>query len=89
MGTGVAAVTTLVMHDAAERCTGCQDFHTVETGGPAAALAAAVHYLDAYHQWDHLRKAQSEIRGLDPDPSAKTGPIPKTLFHTSRGVGVL
>lgn len=86
---GVAAITTLAVHDEGQRCTSCQHFHAVAAGGAAAALAMAIRYLDAYHQMDHLRKAQSAIRGLDPDPSAKTGPIPEPIFHASRGVGVL
>src|SRR5947209_4329887 len=61
LGAGVASVTTLALHDETERCTYCQNFHTVEAGGPAAAIAAAIRYLDAYHERDHLRKVQSGI----------------------------
>ena len=82
-------MTTLVIHDESERCTGCQDFHTVEVGGPAAALAAAIRYLDAYHQADHLRKVQSSIRGLDAVSSAKAVPFVETPSRASRGLGVL
>jgi hypothetical protein len=63
-GGGVASITTLALHDEAERCTSCQHFHAVETGGPAAAIAAAIRYLDAFHAQEHLRKVQSAIRGL-------------------------
>jgi hypothetical protein len=66
-GAGVATITTLAVHDEVFRCTYCKKFHTVEAGGPAAAIATAVHYLDAYHEHDHLRKAQSDIRGLEGD----------------------
>jgi hypothetical protein len=69
-GAGVASITTLALHDETERCTYCQNFHTVKAGGPAAAMAAAVQYLDAYHERDHLRKVQSDIRGLQGDPGA-------------------
>jgi hypothetical protein len=61
---GIAVVTTLAVHDQTERCTSCQKFHAVETGGPEAAMNAAIRYLDSYHEADHLRKVQSDIRGL-------------------------
>jgi len=64
VGGGVASITTLALHDETQRCTSCQHFHAVETGGPEAAIAAAVRYLDAYHDGDHLWKVQSDIRGL-------------------------
>jgi hypothetical protein len=60
----VASVTTLAVHDEAERCTYCQAFHTAEAGGPASALAAAIRYLDSYHGSERLRKVQSDVRGL-------------------------
>src|SRR5947209_4860456 len=63
-GAGVAWITTLAVHSADERCTYCRTMHPAETGGPAAALAAAVRYLDAYHGHNRLRKVQSLIRGL-------------------------
>jgi hypothetical protein len=66
-GAGMATVTTLAIHDEAQRCTYCQKLHTVETGGPAAALAVAINYLDAYHELDHVRKVQSAVRGLSED----------------------
>ena len=61
---GLASITTFALHDESERCAYCQNVHTVATGGPEAALAEAVHYLDAYHEHDHLHKVQSDIRGL-------------------------
>jgi hypothetical protein len=79
-GAGVASVTTLAVHDEAERCTYCQGFHTAEAGGPAAALAAAIRYLDSYHGPERLRKVQSDVRGLPSDPA--------TRFRTSRGQGL-
>jgi len=66
-GAGVAAITTLAVHSEIERCTSCEHFHTVETGGPEAAVAAALRYLDAYHGQDHLRKVQSDFRPFDGD----------------------
>ena len=51
-GAGVASITTLALHDECQRCTYYQNLHTVETGGPAAALTVAIHYLDAYHDGD-------------------------------------
>jgi hypothetical protein len=62
-GSGVVSITTLAIFDNAERCTSCQHFHVVSAGGPAAAIAKAIQYLDAYHAEDRLRKMQSEIRG--------------------------
>jgi hypothetical protein len=64
-GSGVAVIRTLAVHNEAERCDSCQHFHTVETGGPATALAEAVRRLDAYHEADHVRKVQSELRPSD------------------------
>jgi hypothetical protein len=63
-GAGVASITTLAVHDENERCTSCTYFHVVESGGPASAMAAALRYLDAYHQQDHLRKVLSDVRRL-------------------------
>jgi hypothetical protein len=34
----------------------------VNAGGPTAAMAEALVYIDAYHEGTRLRKAQSEIR---------------------------
>jgi hypothetical protein len=60
----VASITTLAIYDESERCTVCQTFHAVNTGGPAAAIAKALHYLDAYHGKDRLLRVQSELRDL-------------------------
>jgi hypothetical protein len=84
-GAGVAAITTLALHDAAERCNSCQHFHLVETGGPAAAIAAAIHYLDAYHARDHVRKMQSAIRGLDDNPLTQTAERHVEPEHFAKG----
>jgi hypothetical protein len=73
-GSGVASITTLAVYEEAERCTSCQNFHAVDTGGPAAALAKAIRYLDAYHGGDRLRKAQSEVRSLGGPPADVTLP---------------
>jgi len=73
-GAGVASITTLAIYDETERCTSCQNFHAVGTGGPAAALAKAIGYLDAYHGQDRLQRVQSEIRGLGADPPAEATP---------------
>jgi hypothetical protein len=59
---GIAAIITLAVSDENERCTSCQSYHLVKTGGPEAAVAKAVRYLDAYHEGDRLRKVQSEVR---------------------------
>jgi hypothetical protein len=79
-GAGVAVVTTLAVHDESARCTYCRKVHTVEAGGPAAALAAAVRYLDTYHEQDHLQREQSEIRGLQGERSTDTVASPEMQF---------
>jgi hypothetical protein len=64
-GAGLALVTTLAVHEAGERCISSETIHMADTGGAAAALAAALRHLDAYHVADHLRKVQSDVRGRD------------------------
>jgi hypothetical protein len=61
-GAGLAVVTTLAVHDPAERCASCEALHRAEAGGPVAALVAALRYLDSFHGEDHLWKVQSEVR---------------------------
>jgi hypothetical protein len=85
-GAGVAVIATLAVHDEAERCTYCQNFHQVEAGGSHEALAVAVRYLDAHHEHDHLRKVQSDIRDIRSDRSTGGVPVPGTHFHQSQGV---
>jgi hypothetical protein len=88
-GAGVAAVTMLAVHDDSERCTSCQNFHTVKAGGPAAAMAAAVRYLDAYHEEDHLQKVQSDTRALGTDPTRiAAAPALQTTGRVPRPVHV-
>ena len=86
-GAGMASITTLAIYDDTERCTSCQNFHVADTGGPAAALARAIRYLDAYHAEDRLRRVQSAIRGGGGDPPAEAVPpahpvpFPEPLFQ--------
>src|SRR5690349_20359804 len=84
VGAGVAAMTTTAVHNEAERCTYCPNFDAVDAGGAAAALAAALRYLDAYHQSDHLLKVQSDVRGNPtPDPVPPDGAgldLPGAIF---------
>jgi hypothetical protein len=61
-GSGVASIATLAVFDPGERCDYCQVFHAVQQGGPAAAIARAVRYLDALHEELRLRKVQTAIR---------------------------
>jgi hypothetical protein len=61
---GVATVTTLAVYDESQRCNFCQNFYSVVTDGPAAAIAKAVSYLDNIHLAKHVRKVQSDLRGL-------------------------
>jgi hypothetical protein len=72
-GGGFAVITPVAAHDAAEGWGCGQDVHAVEAGGPAAALAAAIRCLDARHGQDHMRKVQSEVRGLW---GARAGTVP-------------
>src|SRR5947209_1615210 len=71
---GVASISTQAVHDGGQPCGYCQMFHAVKAGGPSAALARALAYLDAYHEGDRLRKVQSEIRGLVPTPAVAPAP---------------
>ena len=58
-GGGAASIVLLTVHDEAERCIGgCRELQVVETGGPAAAVAKALHFLDACHEGDRMRKMQ-------------------------------
>jgi hypothetical protein len=75
-GAGVASIVLVSVYDEAERCVGgCRDLQVVETGGPAAAVAKALHFLEAYHEGDRLRKAQTALRG----PAA---PLPASVYST-------
>jgi hypothetical protein len=59
---GVASITPLAAYDENTICETCQRVLAVQAGGPAAALAEALLYMDAYHEGDRLRKVQSEVR---------------------------
>ncbi len=59
---GVASIATLAVFDPDERCGYCTVFHAVREGGPPAAVAKAVRYLDTYHEEDRLRKVQTALR---------------------------
>ena len=74
-GGGVASIVLLSVYDEAERCIGCQDLHVVETGGPTAAVAKALHYLDAYHDGDRMRKVRTALRGPE---AAVRAAVPST-----------
>lgn len=82
-GSGVAVIRTLAAHSDAERCDTCEQFHAVRSGGPRAALARAILYLDAYHHGDHLKKVQSDVRSGDNEHAARSAPV----LRTSRGSG--
>jgi hypothetical protein len=60
---GLASIVTLALSNPGEGCESCQKFHTVEKGGAAAVMAAAIRYLDAYHEGNRLQKVESDIRG--------------------------
>jgi hypothetical protein len=59
---GVASIATLALFHPSERCDYCTVFHAVPAGGPAAAIAKAIRYLDAFHEEDRLRKVQTAFR---------------------------
>jgi hypothetical protein len=59
---GLAMIVTLALSNLAERCEYCQKVHTVEEGGAAAAMTAAIQYLDSFHAADRLHKVESHIR---------------------------
>jgi hypothetical protein len=59
---GLASIITLGLSNPSDACEYCQKFHTVEKGGAAAAMTAAIRYLDAYHGGDRLRKVESDVR---------------------------
>jgi hypothetical protein len=59
---GVASITPLASYDENAICDSCERVFAVKAGGPAAAIEAALVYMDAYHEGDRLRKVQSEIR---------------------------
>jgi hypothetical protein len=58
---GMACIVTLALSNPTDRCDYCQHFHTVEAGGPAAAMQAALAYLDQYHGGDRLQKVESDL----------------------------
>jgi hypothetical protein len=61
---GVASITPLAAYDENTICDTCERVFAVKAGGPAAAIAAALVYMDAYHEGDRLRKVQSGIRSF-------------------------
>ena len=68
---GVASITPLAAYYENEVCDTCERVFAVKAGGPAAAIAEALVYLDAYHEGDDLRKVQSEVRRFP----AQTDPV--------------
>jgi hypothetical protein len=78
-GAGVATIATLAISDASQRCTSCQHLHAVPTGGPPAALARALRYLEAYHEGERLRRVRSEVRGLGGELPAEATSLAETL----------
>jgi hypothetical protein len=79
-GAGVATITTLAIHEGDRPCSSCRNCFFAPSGGPEAALALALHYLDAYHQGDRLRRVVSGSRAAVPsfqyqNPSSETPPV--------------
>ena len=61
---GVASITPLAAYDENEICNTCERVFAVKAGGPAAAIAEALLYMDAYHEGDRLRMVRSEVRSV-------------------------
>jgi hypothetical protein len=58
-GSGVASITVLAAGDSHEIYRIYQNFHVAQKGGAGAAIEKAVHYLDAFHSEDRLRKVRT------------------------------
>jgi hypothetical protein len=80
-GAGVAWIKLLAVHDGSERGKSCQSVHRVETGGAAAALAAAVRCLDGHHANDRVRRVLSKVRFIDGDSGMESAPIRATALR--------
>ena len=74
-------LTTLSVHDENKRRDYCERLHTVETGGPEAAVAAAVRDPYAWHENEHMRKVQRDLRGFGDAPSAEAARFPNSAFR--------
>ena len=59
---GVATITTLAVHQEDRPCDYCTNWFFAPHGGPEAALARALLYLDAFHHGHHLRRVTSQVR---------------------------
>ena len=74
---GIASITPLAAYDENVICETCERIFAVKAGGPAAALEEALLYMDAYHEGDRLRTAQSEVRRTPARmDAAARGPMP-------------
>jgi hypothetical protein len=60
---GLASIITLAHRNPTEDYLDYEKFHTVDKGGPAAAMAAAIHHLDACHDGYRLQKVESDVCG--------------------------
>jgi hypothetical protein len=76
---GIASITALAAYDENQICDTCERVFGVKAGGPAAAMQEALVYMDAYHEGDRLRKAQSETRRVPArtDSAGPQEPIPR------------
>ena len=59
---GVASITPVAAYDENAICDTCERVFAVTAGGPDAAIAKALVYMDAYHEGGLLLKVQSEIQ---------------------------
>jgi hypothetical protein len=76
---GVASITPFAAYDENVICDTCERVFAVQAGGPAAAMETALLYMDAYHEGDRLRKAQSKVRRIpartDSEGRSPAGPV--------------
>jgi hypothetical protein len=71
---GVATITTLAVYEGDRPCSYCQNWFFARSGGPEAAMAQALLYLDAFHQGHRLHKVVSQTRRPSPAPLSAGGP---------------
>jgi hypothetical protein len=68
---GVATISTLAVHEGDKPCDYCQNSFFAPRGGPEAAMAQALLYLDEYHDGQRLRKVMSQFRRTPSQADAK------------------
>ena len=77
VGSGVATITVLAIYKEDERCTYCQNLHTVNAGGPEAAMAKAIRY--SLKRWDALTLVLRDGRACIDNSAAERAMRPIAL----------